>query len=107
VMSSKHIRCDINLAWPSAELAVMGPKGAVEIIFKKEIAASDNPDKILEQRLKQYIKEFANPYKAAERGYIDDIIEPRYTRPRLVEALQMLDTKTDSNPNKKHANIPL
>ncbi len=107
VMSSKHIRCDINLAWPSAELAVMGPKGAVEIIFKKEIATSNNPDKILEERLKQYINEFANPYKAAERGYIDDIIEPRYTRPRLIEALQMLDTKTDSNPNKKHANIPL
>jgi propionyl-CoA carboxylase beta chain len=107
VMSSKHIRCDINLAWPSAELAVMGPQGAVEIIFKKEIAAAENPEKTLEEKLSQYVKEFANPYKAAERGFIDDVIEPQYTRPRLITALQMLDTKSDSNPRKKHGNIPL
>ncbi|MBN1656117.1 MAG: acyl-CoA carboxylase subunit beta [Deltaproteobacteria bacterium] len=107
VMNSKHIRCDVNLAWPSAELAVMGPKGAVEIVFKKEIAASDNPEKTLEEKLSQYIEAFANPYKAAERGYIDDIIEPKDTRPNLIKALRMLETKSDSNPKKKHGNIPL
>ncbi len=107
VMSSKHIRCDINLAWPSAELAVMGPQGAVEIIFKKEIAASSDPDKTMKERLDQYVEEFANPYKAAERGYIDDVIEPRHTRARLIDALRMLENKSDSNPKKKHGNIPL
>jgi len=107
VMSSKHIRGDINLAWPSAELAVMGPKGAVEIIFKKEIASSENPDKALEEKLNKFINEFANPYKAAERGYLDDVIEPKYTRPKLIRALQMLETKSDTNPRKKHGNIPL
>jgi len=107
VMNSKHIRCDINLAWPSAELAVMGPKGAVEIVFKKEIAASDDPEKTLEEKLSQYIDAFANPYKAAERGYIDDIIEPKDTRPNLIKALTLLETKSDSNPKKKHGNIPL
>ncbi|NOZ61492.1 MAG: acyl-CoA carboxylase subunit beta [Calditrichaeota bacterium] len=107
VMSSKHIRGDVNLAWPSAELAVMGPKGAVEIIFKKEIAAANDPDKALEEKLSEFITEFANPYKAAERGYIDDVIEPKFTRPNLIQALQMLETKTDTNPRKKHGNIPL
>lgn len=107
VMSSKHIRGDYNIAWPSAELAVMGPKGAVEIIFKKEIEASPDPEKALQEKLDQFINEFANPYKAAERGYIDDVIEPKYTRPRLIRALQMLETKSDSNPKKKHGNIPL
>jgi propionyl-CoA carboxylase beta chain len=107
VMSSKHIRGDINLAWPSAELAVMGPKGAVEIIFKKEIAALENPEQALDEKLSQFISEFANPYKAAERGYLDDVIEPKDTRPNLIRALQMLDTKSDTNPKKKHGNIPL
>ena len=107
VMSSKHIRGDYNIAWPSAELAVMGPKGAVEIIFKKEIEASADREKALEDKLNQFINEFANPYKAAERGYIDDVIEPKYTRPRLIGALQMLETKSDTNPRKKHGNIPL
>ncbi len=107
VMSSKHIRCDINLAWPSAELAVMGPKGAVEIIFKKEIAASKEPEKTLEEKLTYFMNEFANPYKAAERGFIDDVIEPKYTRPTLISGLRMLETKTDSIPHKKHGNIPL
>jgi len=107
VMSSKHIRGDINLAWPSAELAVMGPKGAVEIIFKKEIAESANPEKALQQKLNHFIEEFANPYKAAERGYIDDVIEPRFTRPKLIRGLEMLETKSDTNPAKKHGNIPL
>lgn len=107
VMSSKHIRGDLNFAWPSAELAVMGPKGAVEIIFKKEIAASDNPAKTLEEKLSQFITEFANPYKAAERGYLDDVIEPKFTRQKLINGLRMLATKCDSNPQKKHGNIPL
>ncbi len=107
VMSSKHIRGDVNLAWPSAELAVMGPKGAVEIIFKKEIAAAEDPDKALQEKLDEFIEEFANPYKAAERGYIDDVIEPKFTRSNLIQALQMLETKTDTNPRKKHGNIPL
>ncbi len=107
VMSSKHIRGDYNIAWPSAELAVMGPKGAVEIIFKKEIAASSDPEKALQDKLDKFLNEFANPYKAAERGYIDDVIEPKYTRPRLIRALKMLETKSDTNPRRKHGNIPL
>jgi len=86
---------------------VMGPKGAVEIIFKKEIAASPEPEKALQEKLDEFITEFANPYKAAERGYLDDVIEPKYTRPRLIRALQMLETKSDTNPKKKHGNIPL
>ncbi len=85
----------------------MGPKGAVEIIFKKEIEASPDREKALEAKLNQFINEFANPYKAAERGYIDDVIEPKYTRPRLIRALQMLETKSDTNPRRKHGNIPL
>ena len=107
VMSSKHIRGDINLAWPSAELAVMGPKGAVEIIFKKEIAKAKDPDKALQDKLDAFLNEFANPYKAAERGYLDDVIEPAQTRHKLIRGLQMLESKTDSNPAKKHGNIPL
>ena len=107
VMSSKHIRGDVNLAWPSAEIAVMGPKGAAEIIFKKEIAASDDPQKVLAQKETEYREKFANPYLAAERGYIDDVIEPRFTRPRIIDALNMLENKSDSNPPKKHGNIPL
>ncbi len=107
VMSSKHIRGDINLAWPSAELAVMGPKGAVEIIFKKEIATAKDPEKALNEKLESFIKEFANPYKAAERGYLDDVIEPKFTRPNLIRSLQILETKSEANPRKKHGNIPL
>ena len=107
VMSSKHIRGDINLAWPSAELAVMGPKGAVEIIFKKDISEAEDPEKALQKKLDSFINEFANPYKAAERGYLDDVIEPHHTRPKIIKALQMLETKTESNPAKKHGNIPL
>jgi len=107
VMSSKHIRGDINLAWPSAELAVMGPDGAVNIIFRKELAdAEDQADRKVEL-VKDYREKFANPYVAAARGYIDDVIEPRETRPRLINALEMLSNKRDSNPAKKHGNIPL
>jgi propionyl-CoA carboxylase beta chain len=107
VMNSKHVRGDINYAWPTAEIAVMGPKGAVEIIFKKEIAESTDPEKATEEKVKEFKERFANPYSAAERGYIDDVIEPKYTRPRLIKALSMLKTKKDTNPPKKHGNIPL
>ncbi len=107
VMSSKHIRGDINLAWPSAELAVMGPEGAVEIIFRKELAAAEDPGKRKDELVAEYRDKLANPYVAASRGYIDDVIEPRETRPRLINALEMLSNKRDTNPAKKHGNIPL
>ena len=107
VMNSKHIRGDINYAWPSAEIAVMGPKGAVEIIFKKQIDQAEDKEKALEQKVDEFRQKFANPYIAAERGYVDDVIEPAETRPRLIRALNMLDTKVESNPKKKHGNIPL
>ncbi len=107
VMSSKHIRGDVNYAWPSAEIAVMGPKGAAEIIFKREIEAASNPQELLEKKIEEYREKFANPYEAAARGYIDDIIEPKETRPRLIRALELLQNKKDTNPPKKHGNIPL
>jgi acetyl-CoA carboxylase carboxyltransferase component len=107
VMSSKHIRGDISYAWPSAEIAVMGPDGAVNIIFRKEIAAADDPEAERARLVQEYRDTFANPYVAAARGYIDDVIEPHETRPRLIEALQMLQNKRDTNPPKKHGNIPL
>jgi propionyl-CoA carboxylase beta chain len=107
VMSSKHIRGDINYAWPTAEIAVMGPKGAVEIIFKKEIEKSENPDELEEKLIQEYRDKFAHPYIAAERGFIDDVIEPRKTRQMLIKALKMLENKVDTNPKKKHGNIPL
>jgi len=107
VMSSKHIRGDINYAWPSAEIAVMGPDGAVNIIFRKEIEESADPEATRERLVREYREQFANPYVAAARGYIDDVIEPRETRPRLIEGLEMLQNKRDSNPPKKHGNIPL
>jgi propionyl-CoA carboxylase beta chain len=107
VMSSKHIRGDLNLAWPTAEIAVMGPDGAVNIIFRKEIAESVDPIQRKAELVKEYREKFANPYVAASRGYIDDVIEPRETRPRLINGLEMLANKRDSNPPKKHGNIPL
>ena len=107
VMSSKHIRGDFNVAWPTAEIAVMGPKGAVEILFKKEIAESADPAAATEQKVAEYAEKFANPYVAASRGYVDDIIDPRDTRPRLIEALDLLRGKRAQNPPKKHGNIPL
>ncbi len=107
VMSSKHIRGDINLAWPSAEIAVMGPRGAVEILWKKDLQAADNPEALTDQLIEEYRERFANPYVAAEHGFIDDIIPPPQTRPRLIDALSMLETKVDINPRKKHGNIPL
>jgi len=107
VMNSKHIRGDFNFAWPTAEIAVMGPHGAAEIIFKKEIAGSENPKEALEQKVEEYREKFASPYIAAARGYIDDVIEPGETRPKLIRALHILDNKEDVNPGKKHGNIPL
>jgi len=107
VMSSKHLRGDINLAWPTAEIAVMGPDGAVSIIFRKEMEKSNNPSKRKAELVSDYRDNFANPYVAAERGFLDDIIEPRNTRPRLINALEMLQNKRDANPSKKHGNIPL
>ncbi len=107
VMNSKHIRGDFNFAWPSAEIAVMGPKGAVEIISKKEIAEAKNPEAELEKKLSEYIEKFANPYVAAERGYVDDVIKPSETRLKIINAFQLLKTKVDTNPKKKHTTIPL
>ncbi len=107
VMSSKHLRSDINYAWPSAEIAVMGPSGAVEVIFAKEVAASDNPAEAAMQKEEEYRKAFANPYNAASYGYMDDVIEPRNTRFRIIRALAQLRTKKQSIPAKKHDNLPL
>ncbi len=107
VMSSKHIRSDLNLAWPTAEIAVMGPDGAVNIIFRKELEKAEDPVKKKAELVAEYRQKFASPYVAAERGYIDDVIEPKETRPRLINALEMLSNKRDSNPAKKHGNIPL
>ena len=107
VMSSKHIRSDVNFAWPSAEIAVMGPEGAVNIIFRKELQDGENTEETKEKLVKEYRDTFANPYIAASYGFIDDVIEPSETRPRLINALEMLSNKRDSNPAKKHGNIPL
>jgi propionyl-CoA carboxylase beta chain len=107
VMSSKHIRGDINYAWPTAEIAVMGPKGAVEILYRKEISSADDPAAVTEEKQREYAERFANPFTAAARGYIDDVIDPRETRARVVSALDMLQNKRDRNPPKKHGNIPL
>ncbi len=107
VMNSKHIRGDMNFGWPTAEIAVMGPKGAVEIIFKKEIEKAGDKVEAAKQKEDEFRDKFANPYIAAERGYLDDVIEPRETRARVIRAFQMLETKVDRNPKKKHGNIPL
>jgi propionyl-CoA carboxylase beta chain len=107
VMSSKHLRGDINLAWPSTEIAVMGPEGAINIVFRKELEAAKNPAQRRKELAAEYAEKFANPYVAASRGFIDDVIEPHETRPRLINALAMLTNKRDSLPSKKHGNIPL
>ncbi len=107
VMSSKHLRADINFAWPTAEIAVMGPEGAVKIVFRKEIAQAEDPKAKQDELVAQYRQEFAHPYIAAARGYIDDVIVPRSTRPRLINALHMLANKRVTHPPKKHGNIPL
>ena len=107
VMNSRHIRGDVSLAWPTAEIAVMGPRGAVEILFRKEIARGDDPEAALEARMEEYRERFAHPYIAAARGYVDDVIDPRETRARLAGALDILENKRDANPSRKHGNIPL
>ncbi len=107
VMNSKHVRGDINYAWPTAEIAVMGVDGAVNIIFKDQIEQSDDPEATRRELVAEYLRTFANPYVPASRGFIDDIIEPQQTRPKLISALQMLKNKKDTNPPKKHGNIPL
>jgi acetyl-CoA carboxylase carboxyltransferase component len=107
VMSSKHIRGDINLAWPSAEIAVMGPEGAINVLYRQQVAQSECPDRLRAQLTQEYRNALATPYVAASWGYLDDVIEPSQTRPRLINALEMLRNKRDQNPPKKHGNIPL
>jgi acetyl-CoA carboxylase carboxyltransferase component len=107
VMNSKHVRGDIVYAWPSAEIAVMGPEGAVNIVFRNELRDATDPEATRQQLIEDYRNTFANPYVAASYGYIDDVIEPHQTRPKLISALEMLQNKRDSNPPKKHGNIPL
>lgn len=107
VMNSRHVRGDMVFAWPNAEIAVMGPQGAVNIVFRREIAAADDPEAKRDELVAEYRKKFANPYVAASYGYVDDVIEPRETRPKLISILETLQNKRDSNPSKKHGNIPL
>jgi propionyl-CoA carboxylase beta chain len=104
-MGSKHLRTDVNLAWPSAEIAVMGPEGAVNIVYRRELA--EGGDAVRRQKVEEFRDRFANPFVAAERGYVDDVIEPHETRPRVIRALRMLENKVDTMPRKKHGNIPL
>ncbi|MDQ4124986.1 MAG: methylmalonyl-CoA carboxyltransferase, partial [Actinomycetota bacterium] len=107
VMNSKHIRADVSFAWPSAQIAVMGAEGAVNIIQRKAIAAADNPEAKRAELIADYEERFGNPYIAAERGYIDDVIEPQDTRRRLVQSLEMLRSKRETIPQRKHGNVPL
>ena len=107
VMSSKGLRTDINLAWPTAEIAVMGPEGAINIISRKEISDSENPDKKKTELIDDYKEKFANPYVTASKGYLDDVIDPSETRIKIAKSLDLLSTKIQSNPRKKHGNIPL
>jgi acetyl-CoA carboxylase carboxyltransferase component len=107
VMSSKHVRGDMNFAWPTAEIAVMGAEGAVNVLYKETIAGAADPDEERRRLVTEYEARFSNPYIAASRGYVDEIILPRETRPRLIRALEILADKRDTNPRKKHGNIPL
>ncbi|HKZ00922.1 MAG TPA: carboxyl transferase domain-containing protein, partial [Pyrinomonadaceae bacterium] len=107
VMASKHIRTDINYAWPSAEIAVMGAEGAVGVLYKREIGEATDTETARRARIVELEEKFANPYVAAERGFIDEVIEPATTRPKLIRALTLLENKRDTNPPKKHGNIPL
>ncbi|MFQ5722011.1 MAG: acyl-CoA carboxylase subunit beta [Candidatus Aminicenantales bacterium] len=107
VMASKHIRADVNYAYPTAEIAVMGPEGAVNIVYKRELDEAQNPQELRKKKIKEFREKFANPYIACEKGYVDEVIEPKFTRPKLVAALKMLENKRDKNPPKKHGNIPL
>src|SRR5262249_33461667 len=105
VMASKHIRADINLAWPSAEIAVMGAEGAVNILYRRNIAQAEDPALMRTEKIEEYQDKFASPYIAAQRGFIDAIIEPRQTREKLIRGLRLLENKRDTNPPKKHGNI--
>ena len=107
VMASKHIRADINYAYPTAEIAVMGPEGAVKIVYSKELGRAKDPEKFRQKKIEEFREKFANPYIACEKGYLDEVIEPKLTRPKLIAALKMLENKRDTNPPKKHGNIPL
>ncbi len=107
VMASKHIRTDLNLAYPTAEIAVMGPEGAVNIIYRRELEAAADPERLRSERVSEFREKFANPYVAAQRGFVDEVIEPRRTRPKLIRGLTLLASKRDQNPPKKHGNIPL
>jgi propionyl-CoA carboxylase beta chain len=107
VMASKHIRTDVNYAWPTAEIAVMGPEGAVDIVYKRELDREGNREAVRQKKIEEFRERFANPYVAAERGFVDAVIQPRETRKKLIQAFEMLDTKRDKNPPKKHGNIPL
>ena len=107
VMASKHIRTDVNYAWPTAEIAVMGPEGAVDIVYKRELEQAANREELRKAKIEEFRERFANPYVAADRGFVDAVIQPRETRKKLIQALEMLGTKRDKNPAKKHGNIPL
>jgi len=107
VMASKHIGGDVNYAWPTAEIAVMGPQGAVNLLYSDELEAADDTEALRQELIDEYREEFANPYTAADRGYLDDVIEPTETRPRLVQDLEMLRSKREDGPDRKHGNIPL
>jgi propionyl-CoA carboxylase beta chain len=106
-MASKHIRTDLNLAYPTAEIAVMGPEGAVNVLYRREIQKADDPETLRRTKVAEFKEKFANPYVAADRGFIDEVIEPRHTRRKIIAGLEMTRTKRDKNPPKKHGNIPL
>jgi propionyl-CoA carboxylase beta chain len=106
-MASKHLRTDVNLAYPTAEIAVMGPEGAVNIVYRRELQKAEDPAKLRREKVEEFRQRFANPYIAAERGWVDAVIEPHDTRPKLIAALHMLENKRDTLPPKKHGNIPL
>jgi propionyl-CoA carboxylase beta chain len=107
VMASKHIRTDVNYAWPQAEIAVMGPEGAVGVLYRRELQAAADPAALRQQKVAEFREKFANPYVAADRGFVDEVIEPRQTRRKIVAGLEMARAKRDRNPPKKHGNIPL
>ena len=106
-MCSRHLGADVVYAYPTAEIAVMGAEGAAEIIFRKDIKAAENPEEMRKEKIKEFRDMFANPYRAAERGYIDDVIDPKFTRKKIAEALDFLRSKSESLPEKKHGNMPL
>ena len=106
-MGSKHLRTDINFAWPTAEIAVMGAEGAVNIVYRREILGAEDQESARKEKIAEFRDRFATPFVAAERGFIDAVIEPRETRPKVINALRMLETKVDTMPRKKHGNIPL